>query len=142
MEGSVILRSSMIGMFSELKLSVEPEDDRPLSFSSYTYPFTPFLGGLLLNCRVCLCLNLGGPLRGVIGPWLGAGGPREVVSLILAVPGWLVLCLLARWRGEGNEEAPSQTDSVLTPGSASSLAVCVGARKTAEMIFRKYAINQ
>lgn len=28
----------------------------------------PFFGGLLLNWRVCLCLNLGGPLRGVAGP--------------------------------------------------------------------------
>jgi len=35
---------------------------------SPTHPCTPFLGGLLLNCRVCLCLNLGGPFRGVAGP--------------------------------------------------------------------------
>lgn len=77
------------------------------SSSPHTYPFTPFLGGLLLNCRVCLCLNLGGPLRGVIGPWLGAGGPRAVVSAILAVPGWL-LCLQALWRVEENEDLGSQ----------------------------------
>lgn len=31
-------------------------------------PWIPFFGGLLLNWRVCLCLNLGGPLRGVAGP--------------------------------------------------------------------------
>lgn len=46
-------------------------------------PFTPFLGGLLLNWRVCLCLNLGGPLRGVVGPWFEAGGAKVVLSLIL-----------------------------------------------------------
>lgn len=33
-----------------------------------THPWIPFFGGLLLNWRVCLCLNLGGPLRGVAGP--------------------------------------------------------------------------
>lgn len=27
---------------------------------------TPFLGGLLLNCRVDLCLNLGWPLPGAM----------------------------------------------------------------------------
>lgn len=32
------------------------------------YPCTPFLGGLLLNCLVCRCLNLGGPFLGVTGP--------------------------------------------------------------------------
>lgn len=37
-------------------------------FDTVTYPWTPFFGGLLLNWRVCLCLNLGGPLRGVAGP--------------------------------------------------------------------------
>lgn len=46
-------------------------------------PLTPFLGGLLLNWRVCLCLNLGGPLRGVVGPWFEAGGAKVVLSLIL-----------------------------------------------------------
>lgn len=35
-----------------------------------THPLTPFLGGLLLNCLVILCLNLGGPLLGVVGPTL------------------------------------------------------------------------
>lgn len=47
----------------------------PLSMSPHgvlllgpTHPCTPFLGGLLLNCLVCLCLNLGGPFRGVAGP--------------------------------------------------------------------------
>lgn len=35
---------------------------------SDTHPWIPFFGGLLLNWRVCLCLNLGGPLRGVAGP--------------------------------------------------------------------------
>lgn len=75
-----------------------PEDDSP-AFPSPTYPFTPFLGGLLLNCRVCLCLNLGGPLRGVVGPWLGAGGLREGLSLI-SVLEWPVLCFQAcrRWK--------------------------------------------
>lgn len=32
------------------------------------YPITPFFGGLLLNWRVDLCLNLGGPLWGLPGP--------------------------------------------------------------------------
>lgn len=35
---------------------------------SLAYPWTPFLGGLLLNCLVCRCLNLGGPFLGVTGP--------------------------------------------------------------------------
>lgn len=35
-----------------------------------THPLTPFLGGLLLNCLIILCLNLGGPLLGVVGPTL------------------------------------------------------------------------
>lgn len=65
------------------------------SFSFWSYPFTPFLGGLLLNWRVCRCLNLGGPLRGVVGPWLEAGGTKVVVSLILIVQGWLMVLLWA-----------------------------------------------
>lgn len=36
--------------------------------ASSAYPWTPFLGGLLLNCLVCRCLNLGGPFLGVTGP--------------------------------------------------------------------------
>lgn len=36
--------------------------------TSSAYPWTPFLGGLLLNCLVCRCLNLGGPFLGVTGP--------------------------------------------------------------------------
>lgn len=34
----------------------------------FFYPFWPGLGALLLNVRVCLCLNLGGPFLGVVGP--------------------------------------------------------------------------
>lgn len=45
-----------------------------------TYPWMPFFGGLLLNWRVCLCLNLGGPLRGVAGPPL-----TRVADLISAL---------------------------------------------------------
>lgn len=45
-------------------------------------PWTPFFGGLLLNWRVCLCLNLGGPLRGVAGPPL-----TRVADLISALGG-------------------------------------------------------
>lgn len=37
------------------------------------YPFCPGLGALLLNVRVCLCLNLGGPFLGVVGPAALAG---------------------------------------------------------------------
>lgn len=43
-----------------------PSQGRP--FPSSAYPWTPFLGGLLLNCLVCRCLNLGGPFLGVTGP--------------------------------------------------------------------------
>lgn len=32
------------------------------------HPFCPGLGALLLKVRVCLCLNLGGPFLGVVGP--------------------------------------------------------------------------
>lgn len=46
------------------------------------YPWIPFFGGLLLNWRVCLCLNLGGPLRGVAGPPL-----TRVADLISALGG-------------------------------------------------------
>lgn len=53
---------------------------------SDTYPWTPFLGGLLLNWRVCLCLNLGGPLRGVAGPPL-----TRVADLISALGSKFIL---------------------------------------------------
>lgn len=53
---------------------------------SGTYPWTPFLGGLLLNWRVCLCLNLGGPLRGVAGPPL-----TRVADLISALGSRFIL---------------------------------------------------
>lgn len=38
------------------------------AYQRQTYPITPLLGGLLLNCREFLCLNLGAGLRGVPGP--------------------------------------------------------------------------
>lgn len=50
------------------------------------YPWTPFFGGLLLNWRVCLCLNLGGPLRGVAGPPL-----TRVADLISALGSRFIL---------------------------------------------------
>lgn len=37
------------------------------------YPMTPLLGGLLLNCRVDLCLNRGGALWGDPGPVVRVG---------------------------------------------------------------------
>lgn len=40
---------------------------------------TPFLGGLLLNWRVDLCLNLGGPLWGV------PGAMARVATLLIAL---------------------------------------------------------
>lgn len=52
-------------------------------FFFFPYPFTPFLGGLLLNCLVCLCLNLGGPLRGVVGPVGASPVLRLVVGFSL-----------------------------------------------------------
>lgn len=54
-----------------------------LLFPKCPYPFTPFLGGLLLNCLVCLCLNLGGPLRGVVGPVGASPVLRLVVGFSL-----------------------------------------------------------
>lgn len=50
------------------------------------YPWIPFFGGLLLNWRVCLCLNLGGPLRGVAGPPL-----TRVADLISALGSRFIL---------------------------------------------------
>ena len=38
------------------------------NMSGFSYPFWPGFGALLLNVRVCLCLNLGGPFLGVVGP--------------------------------------------------------------------------
>lgn len=49
------------------------------AFSSH--PWIPFLGGLLLNCLVCLCLNLGGPFLGVTGP------PVTLVADLISVLG-------------------------------------------------------
>lgn len=37
---------------------------------------TPFLGGLLLNCRIALCLNLGWPVPGAMA---------RVTTLLLAL---------------------------------------------------------
>lgn len=56
-------------------------------------PFTPFLGGLLLNCLVCLCLNLGGPLRGVVGPVGASPVVRLVVGFSLIVGLLSEVCL-------------------------------------------------
>lgn len=50
-------------------------------FDIGAYPWIPFFGGLLLNWRVCLCLNLGGPLRGVAGP------PETRVADLISVLG-------------------------------------------------------
>lgn len=78
------------------------QKNRKSSFSFWSYPFTPFLGGLLLNWRVCLCLNLGGPLRGVVGPWFEAGGAKVVLSLILMSLGvwWFSVRFLRWWEGK------------------------------------------
>lgn len=113
------------------------------SFSPHTYPFTPFLGGLLLNCRVCLCLNLGGPLRGVIGPWLGAGGPRVVVSAILAVPGWL-LCFPFRLSGEWKEMKTLGVRRTVSYHSFEhcELGLLCWRRQTRRNDFRKHDIKQ
>uniref|UniRef100_A0A674BZ14 Secreted protein n=1 Tax=Salmo trutta TaxID=8032 RepID=A0A674BZ14_SALTR len=43
-----------------------------------SHPFWPGLGALLLNVRVCLCLNLGGPFLGVVGPAVPAGVARAL----------------------------------------------------------------
>lgn len=73
----------------------ENKNNRRSSFPFWSHPFTPFLGGLLLNWRVCRCLNLGGPLRGVVGPWFEAGGTKVALSLMLMVLGWLMGLLQA-----------------------------------------------
>lgn len=44
------------------------------------YPITPLLGGLLLNWRVFLCLNLGGPLCGDPGPVALRGALQPVFA--------------------------------------------------------------
>lgn len=71
-----------------------------------THPCTPFLGGLLLNCLVCLCLNLGGPFRGVAGPPVtlvadlisGLGGSRLMaVPGLAAGPGSRLSLCVRRW---------------------------------------------
>lgn len=52
------------------------------------YPFWPGLGALLLNVRVCLCLNFGGPFLGVVGPVAPPGAralPAGGLAFILAV---------------------------------------------------------
>lgn len=73
-----------------------------------THPCTPFLGGLLLNCLVCLCLNLGGPFRGVAGPPVtlvadlisGLGGSRLMAGpRPAACPGSRLSLWVRRWRG-------------------------------------------
>ena len=74
---------------------ISQKNKKPFSF--WSYPFTPFLGGLLLNWRVCLCLNLGGPLRGVVGPWFEVGGANTVLSLILLMCRWLMVFFQALW---------------------------------------------
>lgn len=53
-----------------------------------SHPFWPGLGALLLNVRVCLCLNLGGPFLGVVGPVVPPGAralPAGGLAFILAV---------------------------------------------------------
>lgn len=57
-----------------------------LFFPTFPYPLTPFLGGLLLNCLVCLCLNLGGPLRGVVGP-VGASPVLRLAAGVSLIAG-------------------------------------------------------
>lgn len=70
----------------ELSSAVRSNPTRTVFFfPKYPYPFTPFLGGLLLNCLVCLCLNLGGPFRGVVGPVGASPVVRLVVGFSLIV---------------------------------------------------------
>lgn len=52
----------------------------------HTYPFTPFLGGLLLKCLVILCLNWGGPLLGVMGPPTTRVGEVGISARLLVLP--------------------------------------------------------
>lgn len=58
-------------------------------YSREAYPMTPLLGGLLLNWRVLLCLNLGGPdpgpgtLRGALLPVFASGLATSKFILLL-----------------------------------------------------------
>lgn len=72
----------------ETKLSdiITSSVSEPVQQRRATHPWTPFFGGLLLNWRVCLCLNLGGPLRGVAGPPL-----TRVADLISALGSRFIL---------------------------------------------------
>lgn len=69
-----------------VKIAQFPAVSEPLTQRRLAYPWTPFFGGLLLNWRVCLCLNLGGPLRGVAGPPL-----TRVADLISALGSRFIL---------------------------------------------------
>lgn len=78
-----------------------------------TYPWMPFFGGLLLNWRVCLCLNLGGPLRGVAGPPL-----TRVADLISALGSRFILsCYVTCVQDRGFRDARwSRRDEIFSFG--------------------------
>lgn len=57
----------------------------------FSHPFCPGLGALLLKVRVCLCLNLGGPFLGVVGPVAPPGAralPAGGLAFILDEGDW------------------------------------------------------
>lgn len=60
-------------------------------YQKETYPITPLLGGLLLNCRVFLCLNLGADLRGEPGAVALRGALLPVFPSGLATSKFMLL---------------------------------------------------
>lgn len=67
--------------------------DTQTIYTKKAYPITPLLGGLLLNWRLLLCLNWGGPdsgpvaLRGALLPILASGLARSKFILVV----WTVM---------------------------------------------------
>lgn len=123
------VRWKFLCLFNIVSINLSKKNRKPFSFLSY--PFTPFLGGLLLNWRVCLCLNLGGPLRGVVGPWFEVGGANTVLSLILLVFGWLMVFFQALWTVRERERKIIQW-SVGHRGQALLFKLKIGMRKQYE----------
>lgn len=79
----------------------------------------PFLGGLLLNCLVCRCLNLGGPFLGVTGPPVtlvadrtsALGGSRFMARLVEML--WRPLALDFLTLGAGGRPGQGSPSALL-----------------------------
>ena len=72
-----------------------------------SHPFCPGLGALLLKVLVCLCLNLGGPFLGVVGP--------VVVLAARALPAGGAAFISATAREtDQSKRAPGLSDHMIT----------------------------